>query len=73
MDGEIIALNLKSGQYYTLNEVGTRMWTLLAELDSVESTVAAVVSEYDVTQEQVEQDLANLLEALAVNGLIEVN
>ena len=71
MDGLIIALNLKSGQYYTLNEVGTRMWTLLAELDSVESTVAAVVAEYDVTQEQVEQDLASLLEELAVNGLIE--
>ena len=47
------------------------MWTLLAELDSVESTVAAVVAEYDVTQEQVEQDLSSLLEALAVNGLIE--
>jgi hypothetical protein len=73
VDGEIIALNLKSGQYYTLNEVGTRMWTLLVQLGSVESTVAAIVTEYDISQEQVEQDLASLLEALAVNGLVEKN
>jgi hypothetical protein len=55
-----------------LNEVGTRMWTLLTELDLAESLVKAILAEYDATPEQVEQDLSRLLEKSTTNGLFEV-
>ena len=29
--GEAVILNLKSGQYFGLNEVGTRIWNLIQE------------------------------------------
>ena len=35
--GEAVLLNLETGQYYGLDEVGTRMWSLLAECGQVEA------------------------------------
>ena len=31
LDGETVLLNLQSERYYGLDDVGTRMWQLLAE------------------------------------------
>ncbi|GAH35249.1 unnamed protein product [marine sediment metagenome] len=72
MDGAIIALNLNTGQYYTLNETGTRMWTLLADLGSLDDTVGAIEAEYDVTRDRASRDLTGLIEDLMANDLIEV-
>lgn len=71
IDDAVVALNLDSGQYYTLNEVGSRMWILLDEQRSQESIVDDIVSEYDVAHENVERDLLNLLEDLKQNDLVE--
>lgn len=69
VDEQIIALDLESGEYYTMNEVAARMWTVLTTTQSFEETVAAIVSEYDVEPEQVEQDLTALIADLAANAL----
>lgn len=71
IDDTIIALNLNSGQYYTLNEIGTQIWTLIAEQQSQKSIIDHIMSEYDVGRENVEQDLLNLLENLQQNDLVE--
>jgi len=38
--GEAVILNLASGIYFGLNEVGTRMWNLLAEHGSTEQILS---------------------------------
>ena len=71
-DGKGIALNLKTEQYYTMNEMGARMWDLLQEKDSLEDIIAAIQAEYDVTHDKVVSDLELFLAELRSSGLIEL-
>jgi hypothetical protein len=70
-EGAVI-LNLNSGTYYGLNEVGTFVWKLIQEPRPVAEICEAVVSEYEVSPEQCESDLVRLFEEMAGQGLIEV-
>jgi hypothetical protein len=70
LDGESVLLNLDSGQYYGLNEVGTRMWQLLAEAARPELAVEPLLAEFDVAREELEADMLALLQQLAAKGLI---
>lgn len=70
--GEAILLNLENGKYYGLDEVGTRMWTLLAEHGNPEPVVSAMLKEFDVEEAQLSVDLHGLIAKLAENGLLHV-
>jgi Coenzyme PQQ synthesis protein D (PqqD) len=70
--GEAVILSLTSGQYFGLNEVGARIWNLIQEPKAVSAVFEAILQEYDVTPDQLEDDLLALLEQMAINELIEV-
>lgn len=72
LSGEAAILNLTSGIYYGLNEVGASIWRLLQEPKTAGEIKDALLSEYDVAEEQCESDLTVLLEELLSRGLIEV-
>jgi Coenzyme PQQ synthesis protein D (PqqD) len=72
LGGEVVILNLASGQYYGLNPVGTRIWELIQEPRSVDNVRDAILAEYEVEPECCERDLLALLEGLAAEGLIEI-
>jgi hypothetical protein len=69
--GETVLLNLDSGQYFTLDEVGTRILQLLGQQGTVDSTIATMTREYDATPDRIRSDLNNLLQELLSHGLIE--
>lgn len=69
--GEMVLLDPDRGVYYGLNEVGTRIWALLAEGSSREQIEAQLVAEYDTSLESVRIDLQNLLAELLEHGLID--
>jgi Coenzyme PQQ synthesis protein D (PqqD) len=71
LDGEAVLLNLQNEMYYGLDEVGTRMWTLLTTSDSVQAAMDAMLEEFDVTPEILEQDVAKMIKELQTNGLLE--
>jgi hypothetical protein len=66
-----VLLDLESGTYYGLDEVGTRMLELVREHGSVEPVVAAMLHEYEVGEEQLRRDLEDLLDKLAEHGLVQ--
>jgi hypothetical protein len=70
--GEAVILSLKSAQYFGLNEVGARIWSLIQEPKTVGAVLDAVLEEYDVAPDQLERDLFALLEQMVINDLIEV-
>ena len=72
LDGEAVILNLKSGTYYGVNELGARIWQLVQEPMSVKHIRDTLLREYDVEADQCERELLALLRELADNGLIEV-
>ncbi len=70
--GEEVILNLETGTYYGLNEVGARIWTLLKEPCRVAEIRDTILAEYEVDRERCEADLFALLTRLADAHLIEV-
>jgi hypothetical protein len=66
---EAIVLNLDGGLYFGLDEVGTRIWTLL-ETEDLAGVAAALVDEYDVSRETADVDVAAFVEALTGKGLV---
>ena len=73
LDGEAVVLNLTSGKYYGLDETGTRMWTLLAQYSRIDAAFKDLLEEYEVTEDQLRQDLLNLVDELAAHGLLELH
>jgi hypothetical protein len=61
--------NLES--IYVMNEVGSRIWDLLQAPVRVDGIAAALAGEFDVSAEQVGDDVAEFLGALGDRGLIE--
>jgi hypothetical protein len=70
---ETVILNVESGQYYGLNEVGARVWELIQEPRSLAEVRAALVEEYDVEPQSCERDLRQIVGDLMANGLVAVN
>jgi hypothetical protein len=72
LDGEAAILDLRQGVYYGLNPVGATVWALISKPCSVAEIKRAVLEQYDVTPEECERDLLELLSELAERGLIRV-
>lgn len=72
IDSEAVILDVNSGTYFGLNEVSNRIWQLLQTPVSQASLIEQILAEYDVSQEQVEQDVLALLQEMSHAGLVEV-
>jgi hypothetical protein len=71
LDGEAVLLETVTGRYYGLDEVGTRMWSLLQLHGDTEAVCRALCAEYDVPEARLREDLAQLIGALAARGLLQ--
>ena len=73
LQGEAVLLNLKSGVYFGLDPVGTRIWQLFAEHEVLSEVAQAVVAEYDVAEDKCSEDLLKLVDDLAKQELVSVS
>ncbi|MBI4500159.1 MAG: PqqD family protein [Gemmatimonadetes bacterium] len=71
-DEELVILNLESGIYYGLEQVGARIWDLIKRPVRVGSIRDTLVSEYQVDPGRCERDLQALLKDLAAKGLVRI-
>lgn len=70
--GEGIAvLSVRSNEYFGLDPVGATVWNSLGEGADLDSIIAAVVSEFDVTPEGCAADVTAFLTQLEQAKLIE--
>lgn len=67
---ELVILNLETGHYFGLDEVGARMVELLEEHGQVDKVAAILAEEYDAPEAQIKNDLEELLRELVKNKLI---
>jgi len=72
LQAESVLLNLDSERYYGLNDVGTRMLTVLTSSSSIEAAYTTLLDEYEVDAEVLRSDLISTIERLAENGLVEI-
>jgi hypothetical protein len=69
---ETVILGAQAGEYFGLNEVGARIWSLLQQPTRVSTLCDIIVSEYDVARETCIRDVLELLGELDDKGLIDV-
>lgn len=71
---ELVLLDLRSGSYFTLNDVGSRIWSLLASGATLQSVVEAIRAEYDNSSAAgdltMERDVRDLVARFVAAGLV---
>jgi hypothetical protein len=65
-----VLLDPVGGEYYGLDEVGTRIWQLLPEHPTATALADRLFAEYEAPRERLEADAAALLGQLAAHGLV---
>lgn len=70
LEGQAVILDLSSGLYFGLNEVGTRIWTLMAEGLDISAIVQALAREFDADVSTIERDVRDLVDVLKSRNLI---
>ncbi|HET6979509.1 MAG TPA: PqqD family protein [Pyrinomonadaceae bacterium] len=69
---ESVILNLDNERYYGLDNVGTRMLTVLSTSNSVGAAYELLLEEYAVEGEVLRRDLLALVEQLVAQGLVSL-
>jgi hypothetical protein len=69
-DGAVL-LQLYTKRYFSLNETGSRIWSLLEQQATDEEIVDALVREYDVEKPEAARAVNQLLDDLVAERLIE--
>ena len=67
---EFLLLNMEDGNYYSLNEIGGRIWELCDGKRSVLQVVAALATEYEAPGATLQNDVIELLEDFHKGKLI---
>jgi coenzyme PQQ biosynthesis protein PqqD len=65
-----LLLNMENGNYFSLNDIGGRIWELCDGSRSVAQVVEALATEYDAPADVLKQDVVELLEGLQNGKLI---
>ena len=70
MNGSAVMMDIATGKYYNLGEVGGRIWELLEEPMTMAALVQKLTAEYDVSAEQCRADILPFLAKLLERGLV---
>jgi hypothetical protein len=68
--GDTVLLDLGAEQYYALNEVGSRIWSLIDQRTTVTDICNQLGDRYATERARLEQDVLELLNELLDAGLI---
>lgn len=68
--GSTVILDVQSGRSFTLDDIGTRVWTLLEETGSIADAVATLSHEFAAEPAQIEGDVLALVQRLADGSLL---
>jgi hypothetical protein len=69
-ENETILFCMSSGQYYSLNEVGTRIWEMFDGAHTATAIITQLEGEYDVAHTTISEDVLFLASELLGNGLL---
>ena len=70
LEGETVLLDVNSGHYFGLNEVGSRIIDLVAEPTTADAVVQTMAAEYDVDEERLASDVASFIQQMIERKLI---
>jgi coenzyme PQQ biosynthesis protein PqqD len=69
--GTVVLLDLDGGQYFSLDDAGSRVWDLCDGRRSVAEIVGILRGEYEAPAETIERDVIELLNDLTDEKLLD--
>jgi hypothetical protein len=69
---EMVLLNIETGMYHGMDEVGSRCFEALRTSDSLQVALGALTREYEGPEERIRGDLVGYCSELLAHGLIEL-
>ena len=73
MDGEAIIINLVSGVYYRMDEVGGAIWAMIEDGRSLGEMVTTLTEQYEVSRDQAQTDVERLATELLREKLVSAS
>jgi len=73
VDGEIVALDVESGSYFSLNGSGRLLWLALLEPRSTGALAGVLAESFGIPNEQAQSDAAAFVGDLVERGLVEAD
>jgi hypothetical protein len=70
VNGEVLMMHEKSGNYFGLNPVASFIWQALSEPQSVAALCDAVVAHYGIAREICEPDVLFFIDDMIKDGLM---
>ena len=70
---ETVILDLVSGTYFGLDPVGARIWELIAHAATLAQVCDIMLTEFEVSREDLERDVLALVQALLDRQLVSVD
>ena len=70
---EAVILGVEKGLYYSVDEVGARIWSFLREPSRVSAIRDVVLADFAVDRETCERDVLAFLQRLEAESLISVS
>ena len=71
--GEVVLLDVQSGGYFGLNEVGGSIWLLIQEQENVGAIIKVLAEQYDASEDRLRSDVVQFLSELRSRGLVEIH
>ena len=70
VDQTLVLLDIDSGQSFTLDPIGARVWTLLTTTGSAAATHEALLTEFSADPERLRADVNAMIQQLTEQGLL---
>lgn len=70
IDGEVVAIHLETGNYYSLLESGATAWEALESSADLDTVVGRLTQRYEGAPEEMAEPVGAFLEQLQAEGLI---
>jgi hypothetical protein len=70
IDGEVVAIDLESGRYYSLEGLAARAWEAILAGQDIDAVVDAVAAEAGVGADEARADVSAFLAELEAEGLL---
>ena len=72
MDDEVVMMNIEKGEYYGLDEIGSRIWQIIENPVTLDELIQVLVEEYDVDRETCRIDVVVFIEELRKKDLVNI-
>lgn len=70
INGRTVVLNMETGRFYNLDDVGCLIWQLLETPSTLGDVISGVAKECDIPVSECQDDVADFAKTLLENNLI---